>query len=45
MRLGDVLASWIAHDLFHIRQLALLQRDILDRREAPYQSGYSGFAE
>ena len=43
MKLGDVLASWVAHDLFHLRQLALLQWDILQKRSEPYSPAYSGF--
>lgn len=38
---GDVLASWVAHDMFHIRQLALLVRDAVE--SGPYRSTYSGF--
>jgi hypothetical protein len=43
MRAGDVLISWIAHDLFHIRQLALLNWDILNKWGGPFSSKYSGF--
>ena len=43
MRAGDVLVSWTAHDLFHIRQLSLLYWDILNRWSKPYSPKYSGF--
>ena len=42
-RAGDLLASWVAHDLFHIRQLALLHWDILNRPDRGYSPKYSGF--
>ena len=44
MSAGDVLVSWIAHDLFHIRQIALLRWDILNAFEKPYNPIYSGFS-
>jgi hypothetical protein len=40
---GDILVSWAAHDLFHIRQLALLNYDILDEFSKPFSPSYSGF--
>jgi DinB superfamily len=40
---GDILASWIAHDLFHIRQLTLIQYDVLCKSVSPYSTSYSGF--
>ena len=40
---GDILSSWIAHDLFHIRQLSLIQYEILCESSAPYSTSYSGF--
>lgn len=43
MKAGDVLVSWIAHDLFHIRHLTLLQWYILNEWEKPYSPRYSGF--
>jgi hypothetical protein len=43
LKVGDILASWIAHDLFHLRQIALLQWDLLRRRSEPYSPTYSGF--
>lgn len=43
MRAGDLLASWQAHDFFHIRQITLLLRDIHNHWNRPYSSDYSGF--
>lgn len=43
MRVGDIMASWIAHDLYHLRQLTLLNWDILRHRSEPYSPAYSGF--
>ena len=42
MKAGDVLISWAAHDLFHIRQLSLLYWDILNKWSKPFSSKYSG---
>lgn len=42
-RAGDILSSWIAHDLFHMRQLVLIQYDILNKSVSPYSTTYSGF--
>lgn len=44
MSAGDVLVSWIAHDLYHIRQLALLRWDMLNAFEQPFNPIYSGFS-
>ncbi len=43
MRLGDVLVSWTAHDMFHIRQLTLLHWEILKKWALPFTPKYSGF--
>lgn len=43
MRAGDVLSSWIAHDLFHLRQLLLLLWEINSKLNKPFSSEYSGF--
>ena len=43
MSAGDVLVSWLAHDLGHIRQLALLRWEMLNHFEQPYNPAYSGF--
>ena len=40
---GDILASWVAHDLFHIRQLSLLNLDILNYANQSFSTSYSGF--
>lgn len=40
---GDIMVSWIAHDLFHIRQLSLLRFDLLNRQGQRYSPSYSGF--
>ena len=40
---GDLLLSWLAHDLWHIRQLADLHREYLGAVAAPpYDIGYAG---
>ena len=43
LRAGDILIGWVAHDLFHIRQLCLLRWDILNEWSKPYSPKYSGF--
>ena len=45
MRAGDILASWLAHDLFHIRQIARLGWDLLNRDGAAYSPAYSGYED
>lgn len=40
---GDILVSWIAHDYFHIRQLALLRFALLNRVNQDFSPSYSGF--
>jgi cytochrome P450 len=39
---GDMLASWVAHDLLHMRQLVELQRAYLVRLAHPYKVNYAG---
>ncbi|MDR3577728.1 MAG: DinB family protein [Anaerolineaceae bacterium] len=39
---GDLLASWAAHDLLHIRQLAELNYRLLAKTSAPGQIAYAG---
>lgn len=39
---GDLLASWAAHDLLHVRQLVELRWGILVNAVAPYQVRYAG---
>ena len=42
IRAGDMLASWVAHDLLHVRQLAKLHWLYLAEQVAPYKSAYAG---
>ncbi len=42
LRAGDILASWTAHDLLHIRQLTKLQWEYLKRVSMPFQIEYAG---
>jgi hypothetical protein len=39
---GDLLASWLAHDFLHIRQLARLHWQYVGAISDPYQTGYGG---
>jgi hypothetical protein len=39
---GDLLASWLAHDFLHIRQLARLHWQHTGKLVAPYQTTYGG---
>ena len=39
---GDLMASWLAHDLLHLRQLVELQRAWLAREADPFDIGYAG---
>lgn len=39
---GDLLASWLAHDFLHIRQLARLHWQYTGELAAPYQTAYGG---
>jgi hypothetical protein len=42
LRAGDILASWVAHDFLHLRQLARLQWQYLNFLSAPYKTDYAG---
>lgn len=42
MTAGDMLASWAAHDLLHMRQLVELHRAFLVQIAGPYAVGYAG---
>jgi len=42
IRAGDILASWAAHDLLHIRQLAKLHWEYLNQVSAPFRTEYAG---
>lgn len=39
---GDMLASWVAHDLLQMRQLVELHRAFTVRQLAPHKVGYAG---
>ena len=39
---GDLLASWLAHDFLHIRQLASLHWQYVGELADPYQTAYGG---
>ncbi len=42
MRAGDLLASWLAHDLIHVRQITRLRYRWLEGQAAPWRLGYAG---
>jgi hypothetical protein len=42
VRAGDLLASWVAHDLLHLRQLIELRYSSLEASSAPYRLRYAG---
>ena len=39
---GDLLASWLAHDFLHVRQLARLHWQYVGALADPYQTAYGG---
>ena len=39
---GDLLASWLAHDFLHIRQLTRLHWQYLSANAIPFQTDYAG---
>lgn len=39
---GDMLASWLAHDLLHLRQLVALRYQLTQQTNLPYRVGYAG---
>lgn len=39
---GDILASWVAHDLLHMRQLTRLHYEYVARVAEPYRVNYAG---
>ena len=39
---GDMFASWVTHDLLHLRQLIELQRSYLEEKSKPYDLDYAG---
>jgi hypothetical protein len=42
MRAGDLLASWVAHDLLHMRQLVELHWAYNEQEVLPYSTRYAG---
>ena len=42
IRAGDLLASWLDHDLIHIRQITRLHHQWLERHASPYRTEYAG---
>ena len=42
MKAGDMLASWVAHDNLHIRQLVELRRLRIESITQPYEIEYAG---
>lgn len=42
MAAGDLLVSWVAHDLLHIRQIARLQYEYARTLAAPFKVDYAG---
>ncbi len=42
IRAGDLLASWAAHDLLHMRQLVTLHWAYAEYELKPYSSAYAG---
>jgi hypothetical protein len=39
---GDLLASWLAHDYLHIKQIIRLQYDYVNSISAPFKIEYAG---
>lgn len=42
LRAGDLLVSWLAHDILHLRQLAELHYLYTARQAQPYEVDYAG---
>lgn len=42
LSVGDMLASWLAHDLLHLRQLVELRYQLTANASQPYQVEYAG---
>lgn len=42
LRTGDILSSWPAHDLLHLRQLVALRFGIIEKAGKPYHVEYAG---
>jgi hypothetical protein len=41
IQVGDLLISWVAHDLLHIRQIALLKALFLEKEFKPFEISYA----
>ena len=39
---GDLLTSWLAHDLIHVRQITRLRYRSLEREAVPFRPDYAG---
>ena len=39
---GDLLASWLAHDFLHIKQITRIEYDYVNFISAPYKTAYAG---
>jgi hypothetical protein len=42
LRAGDLLASWAAHDLLHLRQIVKRRYELVCAAAAPCETGYAG---
>lgn len=42
IRAGDLMASWVAHDALHLRQIARRLYELAGRDAAPYSTAYAG---
>jgi hypothetical protein len=42
LRAGDLLVSWVAHDLLHLRQLVELRWQYLGTTSSPFRFDYAG---
>lgn len=42
LRAGDLLSSWVAHDVLHLRQLVELHYHLVTLQVAPYDPAYAG---
>jgi len=39
---GDLLASWLAHDFLHVKQIVRLHYDYINFTAQPFETGYAG---
>lgn len=42
LKAGDVFASWVAHDVLHLRQLTELRYALVKKNAEPYDVAYAG---